>query len=77
MPVILACRRPTLSTMPISKKSVKPIGVTNEQGEPEIVLTVGDLKLSMAPPPKPGDHAAEKATDHATDPASEPDDASR
>jgi hypothetical protein len=45
--------------MPISRKSVKPVGITNEQGEPEIELTVAGLKLSMHPPaPKPDEAAA-------------------
>ena len=39
--------------MPISRKSTKPTGITNESGEPEIVVTVGDLTLSLAPPPAP------------------------
>jgi hypothetical protein len=39
--------------MPIARKSTKPTGITNESGEPEIVVTVGDLTLSLAPPPAP------------------------
>ena len=39
--------------MPISRKSTKPTGITNASGEPEIVVTVGDLTLSFTPPPDP------------------------
>ena len=39
--------------MAIARKSTKPTGITNESGEPEIVVTVGDLTLSLAPPPAP------------------------
>jgi hypothetical protein len=41
----------------IQKKSTKPAGITNESGEPEIVLSIGDKVISMTPPkplePKP------------------------
>ena len=36
--------------MAITRKSTQPTGITNAAGEPEIVLKVGDLTLSMAPP---------------------------
>jgi hypothetical protein len=36
--------------MAIQKKSTKPAGITNEQGEPEIVLAIGDKIISMTPP---------------------------
>jgi hypothetical protein len=36
--------------MAVTRKSTKPTGVTNEAGEPEIVLALGDLTISMAPP---------------------------
>jgi hypothetical protein len=39
--------------MAIARKSTKPTGITNESGEPEIVVTVGDLTLSLTPPPDP------------------------
>ena len=41
--------------MAIQKKSTKPAGITNEQGEPEIVLAIGDKVISMTPP-KPREH---------------------
>lgn len=34
----------------IQRKSTKPVGVTNEAGEPEIVIDLGGLTLSMTPP---------------------------
>lgn len=33
------------------RKSVKPVYITNSQGDPEIVLEIGGLTLSMTPPP--------------------------
>ena len=36
--------------MTISRKATKPVGITNQSGEPEITLEVGELKLSLAPP---------------------------
>jgi hypothetical protein len=36
--------------MAIQKKSTKPAGITNESGEPEIVLAIGDKIFSMHPP---------------------------
>ena len=36
--------------MAIQKKSTKPAGITNESGEPEIVLAIGDKVFSMHPP---------------------------
>ena len=48
--------------MAIQKKSTKPVGITNESGQPEIVLEIDGLTLSMTPPgqttpaePKDGD----------------------
>jgi hypothetical protein len=34
----------------VEKKSTKPTGITNESGEPEIVLAIGDKIISMNPP---------------------------
>jgi hypothetical protein len=34
----------------VTRKSTQPTGITNAAGEPEIVLKVGDLTLSFAPP---------------------------
>ena len=36
--------------MAIQKKSTKPVGITNESGQPEIVLQIDGLTLSMTPP---------------------------
>jgi hypothetical protein len=36
--------------MAIARKSVKPVGITNESGQPEIVLEINGLTLSMNPP---------------------------
>ena len=36
--------------MAIQKKSTKPAGITNENGEPEIVLAIGDKVFAMHPP---------------------------
>lgn len=36
--------------MAIRSKSVKPVSITNESGEPEIVLQINGLTLSMNPP---------------------------
>ena len=39
-----------MASVTIARRSTKPAGITNQFGEPEIVLKVGDLALSMAPP---------------------------
>jgi len=36
--------------MPVSRRSEKPAGITNQSGEPELELEINGLKLSMAPP---------------------------
>ena len=46
--------------MAIQRKSAQPAGITNESGQPEIVLEINGLTLSMTPPAKdatkePGD----------------------
>jgi len=38
--------------MAIQRKSAQPAGITNESGQPEIVLEINGLTLSMAPPAK-------------------------
>ena len=51
--------------MGIARKSLKPVAITNESGQPEIVLQIGGLTLSMAPPahdaPADDDHAKDQA----------------
>lgn len=51
--------------MAIRSRSVKPVSITNERGEPEIVLEIEGLTLSMAPPPKPGEEPAAPPADDA------------
>lgn len=36
--------------MAVQRKSTKPVGITNESGQPEIVLEIAGLTLSMTPP---------------------------
>jgi hypothetical protein len=36
--------------MAIQRKSTEPAGITNETGQPEIVLEIDGLTLSMTPP---------------------------
>jgi hypothetical protein len=36
--------------MAIQKKSAQPAGITNESGQPEIVLEIDGITLSMTPP---------------------------
>jgi hypothetical protein len=38
--------------MAIRSRSVKPVTITNESGQPEIVLEIDGLTLSMTPPTK-------------------------
>lgn len=38
--------------MAIQRKSTQPAGITNESGQPEIVLEINGLTLSMTPPSK-------------------------
>jgi hypothetical protein len=47
------------SDMAIQKKSTKPVGITNESGQPEIVLEIDGLTLSMTPPAQAGPADAE------------------
>ena len=37
--------------MAIQRKSDRPVGITNASGQPEIVLEIDGLTLSMTPPP--------------------------
>ena len=41
--------------MAIQRKSAQPAGITNESGQPEIVLEINGLTLSMTPPAKEPD----------------------
>jgi hypothetical protein len=39
--------------MGIQRKSDEPAGITNASGQPEIVLEIDGLVISMAPPAQP------------------------
>ena len=39
--------------MGIQRKSTQPAGITNATGQPEIVLEIDGLTLSMTPPAQP------------------------
>ena len=47
--------------MAIQRKSSAPSGITNASGQPEIVLEIDGLVLSMTPPPSPAQAAAAAA----------------
>lgn len=47
--------------MAIQRKSAQPAGITNASGQPEIVLEIDGLTLSMTPPGHPGDSPADDA----------------
>jgi len=38
--------------MGIQSKAAKPVGITNSSGQPEIVLEIDGLTITMAPPGK-------------------------
>ena len=45
----------------IARKSNRPAGITNASGQPEIELSIGDLKFTAAPPAKPDEPNAKPA----------------
>jgi hypothetical protein len=47
--------------MSISRKSQAPVGIVNASGQPEIVLELDGLVLSMKPPASADDVAADVA----------------
>jgi hypothetical protein len=47
--------------MSISRKNQAPVGITNTTGEPEIVLEIDGLVLSMKPPAKVDDDSEAEA----------------
>lgn len=53
--------------MAVQRKIAKPVGITNESGQPEIVLEIDGLTISMTPPGQ-GD-PAKPAGDDEVDPA--------
>jgi hypothetical protein len=48
--------------MSISRKNQAPVGITNTTGEPEIVLEIDGLVLSMKPPANADDDSEAEAT---------------
>ena len=50
--------------MAIQRKSAQPAGITNESGQPEIVLEINGLTLSMTPP---ANDATKEPDDDTTD----------
>ena len=57
--------------MGIQRKATSPAGITNASGQPEIVLEIDGLTISMTP----GQPLAPAATDSADQDSTEPDDA--
>ena len=54
--------------MAIQRKSSQPAGITNESGQPEIVLEIDGLTLSMTPPAKEAaKEVAKECDDGSTD----------
>ena len=49
--------------MSIRSRAAKPVSITNESGQPEIVLEIEGLTLSMTPPPSKDDAAAAPSTE--------------
>ena len=57
--------------MSVQRNATRPVGITNSSGEPEIVLEIDGLTISMTPPGRPelsaqigGVPAGEIAEDH-------------
>jgi hypothetical protein len=46
--------------MAIQRKSTQPAGIVNASGQPEIVLEIDGLTLSMTPPAKPVEASAKE-----------------
>jgi hypothetical protein len=59
--------------MAVQRNSAQPAGITNASGQPEIVLELDGLVLSMTPPgPAPTPAAATTAVEPAPEPADDP-----
>jgi hypothetical protein len=54
--------------MAVQRKIARPVGITNESGQPEIVLEIDGLTISMTPPGE-GTAPAEPHDDDEVDPA--------
>ena len=59
--------------MSIHRKSSKPAGITNASGQPEIVLEIDGLTLSMTPPGRPADDTVSEPSGGAGGEAGQPD----
>ena len=49
--------------MAIRSKSVKPVTITNTSGQPEIVLEINGMTISMTPPAADGSQAVASGAD--------------
>lgn len=49
--------------MSIQRKAPRPVGITNASGQPEIVLEIDGLTLSMTPPGQPGESTQDDEDD--------------
>lgn len=49
--------------MAIQRKSDRPVGITNASGQPEIVLEIDGLTLSMTPPGQPTEPTSDEDED--------------
>jgi hypothetical protein len=49
--------------MAIQRKSDRPVGITNASGQPEIVLEIDGLTLSMTPPGQATEPASDEDGD--------------
>ena len=57
--------------MSISRKTQAPVGITNSSGQPEIVLELDGLVLSMKPPAPTGAANNESEADSEAEPGSD------
>ena len=49
--------------MAIQRKSDRPVGITNASGQPEIMLEIDGLTLSMTPPGQASEPASDEDDD--------------
>jgi hypothetical protein len=61
--------------MGIQRKSTQPVGITNASGQPEIVLEIDGLTLSMTPPGQNSNDSS--SDDSSSDDSHDPDKADR
>lgn len=60
-------QRYTVVAMGITRRATEPQGVTNASGQPEIVLEIEGLTLSMSPPARAGTPEAPAIAPHDAD----------